>query len=145
MARFCGVIYKFEYKDTVKPMISWEDHPLLPFKCDNPRQMVSQENLVNLIKIGLSPLKYISLDMGYRSLTIYLQQYFCYIVVVSFIVGGIQSTWGNHQPVASHWQILKHQILLMERRTWYVIMKSSLSVTCGRSMVFSEYYGFLHQ
>jgi hypothetical protein len=33
----------------------------------------------------------------------------------------------------------------MERRTWYVIMKSSLSVTCGRSMVFSEYYGFLHQ
>jgi hypothetical protein len=64
MARFCGVIYKFEYKDTVKPMISWEDHPLLPFKCDNPRQMVSQENLVNLIKIGLSPLKYISLDMG---------------------------------------------------------------------------------
>jgi hypothetical protein len=29
--------------------------------------------------------------------------------------------------------------------TWYSIMWQSLSVTCGRWVVFSEYSGFLHQ
>jgi hypothetical protein len=37
------------------------------------------------------------------------------------------------------------QILIMTRYTRYNIMWQSLSVTCGRSVVFSGYPGFLHQ
>jgi len=35
--------------------------------------------------------------------------------------------------------------LFMARCTWYNIMWQSLSVTCGRSVVFPGYCGFLHQ
>jgi hypothetical protein len=37
------------------------------------------------------------------------------------------------------------RIPLMVRCTWYNIVWKSLSVTCGRSVVFSGYSGFLHQ
>ena len=37
------------------------------------------------------------------------------------------------------------RIPLMARCTWYNIVWYSLSVTCGRSVVFSGYSGFLHQ
>jgi len=36
-------------------------------------------------------------------------------------------------------------IPLMARCTWYNIMWWNLSVTCNRSVVYSGYYGLLHQ
>jgi hypothetical protein len=74
----------------------------------------------------------------------------------------------NHQPVTNHWQTLSHnvvgswiynylcnqclsliklwvRILFIVRCTLYNIMWWSLSVTCGRSMVYYGYSGFLHQ
>jgi hypothetical protein len=41
----------------------------------------------------------------------HFQQYFSYIVAVSFIGGGNQSTRQNHSPVASHSQTLSHNIV----------------------------------
>jgi hypothetical protein len=39
---------------------------------------------------------------------LYFQQYLSYIVAVSFIGGGNQST---RVPVASHWQTLSHNVV----------------------------------
>jgi hypothetical protein len=50
----------------------------------------------------------------------HFQQYFSYIVVVSFIGGGTGGPGENHRPVANHFQILSHnivQIALIEIRT----------------------------
>ena len=41
----------------------------------------------------------------------HFQQYFSYIVAVSFIGGGNQSTRRNHRPVGSHWQTLSYNIV----------------------------------
>jgi hypothetical protein len=41
----------------------------------------------------------------------HFQQYFSYIVAVSFISGGNWSTWRNHWPAASHWQTLSHNVM----------------------------------
>ena len=41
----------------------------------------------------------------------HFQQYFGYIVAVSFIGGGSRVPGENHGPVASHWQILSHDIV----------------------------------
>jgi len=43
----------------------------------------------------------------------HFQQYFSYIVAVSFIGGGNRRVPGeNHWPVASHWQTLSHNVVL---------------------------------
>jgi hypothetical protein len=41
----------------------------------------------------------------------HFQHYFSYIVVVNFIGGRNRSSWENHRPAASHFQILSHNIL----------------------------------
>ena len=41
----------------------------------------------------------------------HIQQYFSYIMAVSFIGGGNRSTAENHQPVASYWQTLSHNVV----------------------------------
>ena len=38
----------------------------------------------------------------------HFQQYFSYIMAVSFVSGGNRNTRRNHRPVASHWQTLSH-------------------------------------
>ena len=44
------------------------------------------------------------------------EQYFSYIFVVSFIGGGTRVPRVNHQPVASHWQTLSHNVVLSTPR-----------------------------
>jgi hypothetical protein len=39
------------------------------------------------------------------------QQYFSYIVAVSYNGGGNRSTWRKHRPVASHLQTLSHNVV----------------------------------
>ena len=41
----------------------------------------------------------------------HFQQYFSYIMAISFIGGGNRSTRENHLPVASHWQTLSHNVV----------------------------------
>jgi hypothetical protein len=41
----------------------------------------------------------------------HFQQYFSFIVVVSFIGGGLRETGENYRPVASHWQTLSHNVV----------------------------------
>ena len=40
----------------------------------------------------------------------FYQQYFSYIVAVSFIGGGTRVPIENHWPAASHWQTLSHNV-----------------------------------
>ena len=51
----------------------------------------------------------------------HFQQYFSYIVAVSFTGGGNRRTRRNHRPVASHRQALSHNVVvhlaLIEIRT----------------------------
>ena len=53
-------------------------------------------------------------------MVMHLQQYFSYIVAVSFIVGWNQSTWTkSHRPVASYWQTLLHNVISSTlRQSW---------------------------
>jgi hypothetical protein len=66
-----------------------------------------------VLKELFNPLKRTNLDLGdvmivwqlnlpVQSVHHHFQQYFSYIVVVSFIGGGNQTAEGNHRPVASH-------------------------------------------
>jgi hypothetical protein len=41
----------------------------------------------------------------------HFEQYFSYIMVVSFIDGGNHRTQRNHWPVAGHWQTLSHNVV----------------------------------
>jgi hypothetical protein len=49
------------------------------------------------------------------------------------------------QSVPTTTKVVSVQIPLMARCTWYNIMWWSLSVTCGRSVIFYMYSVFLHQ
>ena len=61
----------------------------------------------------------IQMSVGYgkgNSVLNHFQQYFGYIVEVSFIGGGRRSTGENHGSAASHWQILSHDIVSSKPR-----------------------------
>ena len=46
----------------------------------------------------------------------HFQQYFGYIVAVSFIGGGNLVPGENHRPAVSHWQTLSHNVVLSTPR-----------------------------
>ena len=59
-----------------------------------------------------SPLQKLQFLIGFMVYGVlrHIQQYFSYIVAVSFIGGGNRSTAENHRPVTSHWQTLSHNV-----------------------------------
>jgi len=61
----------------------------------------------------------------------------------STLIYGKEPSWSCNQCLSP--LTLWVRIPLKARCTWYNIMWHSLSVTCCRSVVFSGYYGFLHQ
>jgi hypothetical protein len=69
------------------------------------------------------------------------KEYSLYRAVVVVIVGSwiYNYLWNQSLLPLTLW----FRIPLMARCTWYNIMWSSLSVTCGKSVVFSGYSGFL--
>ena len=67
----------------------------------------------------------------------HFQQYFSYIVVVSFIGGGNQSTGENHRPVASHWQTWS--LCIKYTSPWAGFKLTTLVVIANLFLVYLEH------
>ena len=86
----------------------------LPVSSTNKTDRYDINEMHVLLKVALNCL-FVCCLMVFNFNTI--QQYFSYLVAISFIGGGPGQ---NHRPVASHWQILSHSVVhlaLIEIRT----------------------------
>ena len=69
----------------------------------------------------------------------HFQQYYSYIVTVSFIGGRNGVPGENHRPAASHWQILSHNVVSSTHKEEFFYRKCNFS----RKIICENYLGIV--
>ena len=74
----------------------------------NKEQNINRDCILSFVSKDTQNIVFVCLFDGVLH---HIQQYFSYIVAVSFIGGGTGRPWEKHRPVESHWQTLSHNVV----------------------------------